>query len=414
MPTTRARFLAAGAVALLATACGTWTMAGQGANRRAWDRDNTNITPANVTALAPGWNGAVTGASEVIGDANRVITTGPSVRGLDPGTGAQKWSRTASTAVLRDSDAFIATAGSACTLRRITASTGATTASTTFGGPAIPSNLGGMSLCAVTGTMLDSDSVVVVPWYYAAVTPAPNCTNAWGYDIGITAFDGTLAPVWSRHVSASGCGTTPSDLFTHASFGSATRSNAHWLTTHGDAVEALPTGCTGACAPSWTQAVTKPVAPLVALSKTSVAVIDSGGTVRAFDEAAGTPQWTGATGAGAVAPLAATNARVFAVTGSTISAFRAGGCSAATCTPSWTAPLGGTATQRASAAGDVIYVGVATNVVAFDVNGCGAATCAALTTKSVTNTVTGPPTPLGSRLLVPTTAAIRTFALPAS
>jgi hypothetical protein len=409
----RARLLTVGVVALLATACGTWTMAGQGANRRAWDRDNTNITPANVTALAPSWNGAVTSAAEVIGDANRVLTTGPSVRGLDPATGAQKWSRTASTAVLRDSDAFIATAGSTCTLRRITASTGATTASTNFGGPAIPSNLGGMSLCSVTGTMLDSDSVVVVPWYYAAFTPAPHCANAWEWSVGLTAFDGTLAPVWTRSVSASGCGTTPSDLLTHPAFGSATRSNGHWLATHGDAVEALPTGCAGTCSPAWTQPINRPIGPIVALSKTSVAVIDAGGTVRAFDEAAGTPQWTGATG-GAGGSIATTNARIFAVSGSTMSVFRAGGCGAATCTPSWTAALGTTTVTRPSIAGDVVYLAAGTNLVAYDANGCGAATCAALTTKSVTNTVTGPPTPLGSRLLVPTTAAIRTFMLPAS
>src|SRR3954452_5649602 len=138
-------------VAVVATACGTWTMAGQGANRRAWDRDNTNITPANVTALAPSWDGAVTSAGEVIGDANRILTTGPSVRGLDPSTGAQKWSRTASPAVLPRPDAFIPASGTTCTLRRITASTGATTATATFGGPALSAPQGS-SLCAITGT----------------------------------------------------------------------------------------------------------------------------------------------------------------------------------------------------------------------------------------------------------------------
>jgi hypothetical protein len=255
---------------------------------------------------------------------------------------------------------------------------------------------------------------VVVPWYYAGAGPTSGCPNTWTVSIGLTAFDGTLAPVWTRTVSSTGCGPTPAGLLTHPSFGSATRSNGHWLATHGDKVEAMPTGCAGTCAPSWTQAVTRPIAPLVALSKTSVAVIDAGGTVRAFEETAGTPQWTGSTGAAADAPLAATNARVFAVSGSTLTVFRAGGCSAATCTPTWTAPLGTAGHQRASIAGDVAYVAAGTNVLAFGIDGCGAATCAALTTKSVTDTVTAPATPLGSRLLVPTTAAIRTFVLPAS
>jgi hypothetical protein len=399
-------------LAVLATACNSWSMAGQGASRRAWGRDDTALTPANVATLTPSWSGAVTSSGEVLGSANVLVTTGPGVRGLDPGTGAEKWTRTAGSAALRDSDAFITTGGPTCTLRRITASTGVTNASTTFGGPAVSAPRS--STCTITGTVLDSDSVVVVPWYYTAVGPETGCTNRWTVNIGLTAFDGTLAPVWNRTVSATGCGTTPTDLLTRPAFGSATRSSAHGLTTHGNALEALPTGCAGACAPGWTQPVTNPLAPIVALTKTSVAVIDGAGTVRAFEEATGTPQWSGATGATAGASLAANNSRVFAVSGSTLTVFRAGGCSAATCSPTWTAPLGATATQRASIAGEVVYVAAGTNVVAFDTNGCGAATCAALTTKSVTNTVTGPATPLNGRLIVPTTAAIRTFVLPPS
>jgi hypothetical protein len=233
-------------------------------------------------------------------------------------------------------------------------------------------------------------------------------------NVGLTAFDGTLAPVWTRTISASGCGTTPADLLTRPTFGSATRSNSHWLTTRGNAVEAMPIGCTGSCSPSWTQAVTRPIAPIVALSKTSVAVIDAGGTVRAFDEAGGVPQWTGATGAGASAPLAANNSRIFAVSGSILSVFRAGGCSAPTCSTTWNASTGTTTSQRPSIAGDVVYVAAGSNLVAFDANGCGTATCAALATRSVTNTVTGPPTPLNGRVLVPTGVDLRTFVLPAT
>src|SRR4029079_19531478 len=140
---------------------------------------------------------------------------------------------------------------------------------------------------------------------------------------------------------------------------------------------------------------TKPIAPLVALSKTSVAVIDAGGTVRAFEETAGTPQWTGAPGATADAPLAATNARVFAVSGSTLTVFRAGGCSAPTCSPTWTAALGAAGHQRVVTARCAASAAVSTNVLSFSIDGCGAATCPALTTKTVTNTVTAPPTPLG-------------------
>ena len=263
--------------------------------------------------------------------------------------------------------------------------------------------------------MLDSDSVVVVPWYYSGVGPAPGCANAWTVNVGLTAFNGTLAPVWTRTVAASGCGTTPADLLTRPKFGSATRSNAHWLTTHGNAVEAMPTGCTGACAPSWTQSVTAPKAPLVALTKTSVAVIDGGrhrARVRGDDRHAAVDRCHRRHGR-----RVARREQLACLRGRGQHALASSGPAGAARRPApttWTAPIGATATQRASIAGDVVYIAAGTSLVAFDANGCGAATCAALTTKSVTNTVTAPPTPLNGRVLVPTTAAVRSFVLPAS
>src|SRR6476661_7074797 len=149
---------------VVTTACNSWVMSGQGASRRAWNRDETAVTPANVATLTPSWNSAVGSAAEVLGNANVLVTTGPTVRGLDPATGAEKWSRTASSAAIRDSDAFI-----------------------TSGGPALASP--GSSVCTISGTVLDSDSVVVVPWYYAGTSSAPGCANAWAVNVGLTAFD---------------------------------------------------------------------------------------------------------------------------------------------------------------------------------------------------------------------------------
>jgi hypothetical protein len=397
---------------VVTTACNSWVMSGHGASRRAWNRDETAVTPANVATLTPSWTGGVTKALETLGTPNVIVTTGNTVRGLDPGTGAQKWQRTAGSAAIRDSDAFITSGADVCTIRRITVSTGVTNASRTFGGP--PAAAGGIAACWITGTILDSDSVVVVPWYSTSVGPATGCASRWTVNIGITAFDGTLAPAWNRTIAATGCGPTPGDLGSRPFFGSATRSSGHWLTTHGNTVEALPTGCAGTCAPSWTQPVSLPRAPIVALGKTSVAVIELNGTIHAFDEATGAPQWTGAAGTGGSPSLAANNSRVFAVAGSTLSVFRAGGCSAATCSPLWTAPVGVGGIERPSIGGDVVYLAGATSLVAFDANGCGAATCAPLTTKSVGSAITGPPTPLNGRVLVPTTADLRTFVLPAS
>src|SRR3954470_3480735 len=116
------RWILLALLAVVATACNSWAMAGQGASRRAWGRDETAVTPANVATLTPSWTGSGTKSGEVLGDPNVIVTTGQNVRGLDPANGSQKWFRTASTAAMRDSDAFIVTGSDVCTLRRITAS----------------------------------------------------------------------------------------------------------------------------------------------------------------------------------------------------------------------------------------------------------------------------------------------------
>ena len=237
------------------TACNSWAMSGQGASRRAWNRDETTVTPANVATLTPSWNGAVGSAGEMLGNGNVVVTTGPTVRGLDPGTGAEKWYAHRELRGHPRLGRVHHLGGSTCTLRRITASTGVTNASATFGGPPCPAPRAS-STCAITGTVLDSDSVVVVPWYYTGVGPAPGCANAWTVNVGLTAFDGTLAPVWTRTVAASGCGTTPADLLTRPAFGSATRSTPTGSRPTATPSRRCPPAAPASCAPSWTQSVT--------------------------------------------------------------------------------------------------------------------------------------------------------------
>jgi len=403
------RFAVLLSVALVATAC-SWPMAGQGASRRGWGRDETVITPANVATLTPSWTGAVGGSAEVLGTPNVVLTTGPSVRALDPGTGATSWTSSARTAAIRDSDAFTVSNAATCTLRRVSAATGVASATTTFGGPALPSPT--VSLCGATGTLLDSDSVVVVPWVFASIGASTGCASGWVTSSGVTAFDGTLAPVWNRTVTSSGCGTPPADLLTRPRFGDVTRTTGHWVTTYGDSLVALPTGCVGICTPSWSLPITHPLGPALSLSKTTAALIDASGTVRVLDEATGAVVWAGSIGSPATSPLAATTARVFATGGGTLFAYRAGGCGTLLCLPSWTAPIGVTASQRASIGGDVVYVPGGSSVAAFDEGGCGAATCAALATLAAGSAVTGPPTVLNGRLLVPAASSIATFTLP--
>lgn len=405
------RFAGFMTMALVVTAC-SWPMAGQGASRRGWDRNNTIFTSANVATVVASWSAAAPGSAEVLGSSAAILGTGPSVRAFDPATGAAKWTIAAQSAAIRDADVFTTANGTTCTLRRGAVATGVVNLTTTFGGPTLTTPT--FSACAITGTVLDSDSSVVVPWVFASTGASAGCGGATGWvtSSAITAFDGTLTPVWNRTVTSSGCGAPPSDLLTRPRFGDVTRSTNHWVATYGNSLVALPVGCVGACTPSWSTAITNPIGPALSLSKTTVALIDGGGTVRVLDEATGGLVWGATVGSAATAPLAATNARLLAIGGSTLYVFRAGGCGTFLCGPTFTAPIGFTTSQRPSIAGDTIFVAGGSSVAAFDDNGCGASTCTPLTTKSVTGTVSGPPSIVSGRVLVPTSSQISTFTLP--
>jgi hypothetical protein len=80
----------------------------------------------------------------------------------------------------------------------------------------------------------------------------------------------------------------------------------------------------------------------------------------------GTISWTVPLGAAAPG-LAIADGTIYAAAGTTLQAFRAAGCGAATCSPVWTEPLGATATSSPVVAGGVIYVGRTDGVEAFRV-----------------------------------------------
>jgi len=415
------RFLPLIVLVVVATACSAWPMAGQGPSRRGWNRDDTTVTPANVSTLTTGWAAAVSGnADEAIGAGSVVVGhTAGQVRGLTPSTGAGLWTAALGTSpgALRDDKLFAVVGGGDCTLRSTKAADNTAVASVHFGGPVFtPASF---SVCSSTESVLSDDVRIVIPWQAATIGTGGLCGTGsrWGYTAGISAFTTDLAPLWTASTTENGCGAAP-NFATKARYGAVTRTNAHFVATYGNSVVAFPTTCTlgTACTASWTRAITTPRGPVVSVSKTVDAIIDAAGTVSALDETTGAVVWTASTGAAATVPLSATNASIFAIGGNTLYAFRAGGCSAAVCTGTqrWKATLAFTPAARASISGDVLFVGGGTTVAAFDATaatGCSAGVCTPLASRIVASAVTGPVVSLNSRVYVPTAGALRTLQL---
>jgi outer membrane protein assembly factor BamB len=195
-----------------------------------------------------------------------------------------------------------------------------------------------------------------------------------------------------------------------------TRATDHFIATYGNSVVAFPTTCTlgTPCTPSWTKAITTPRGPVDSVSKNTLAVVNGAGTVTAIDETTGATQWAASLGASATLPVSSTNASIFAISGTTLYALRAGGCGLLDCTGTqrWKATLPFSPAARASISGDTLFVGGGTTIAALDATGtagCSGGICTPLATRTVGSTVTGPVVGLNNRVLVPTTNAVRTF-----
>ena len=176
------RWIPLALITVLATACSTWSMAGQGASRRGWSRDDTAVTPANVATLTGSWGASAAGTAEPLGSSDAILTTGPQVRGLDPATGATKWSRPRA----RQRSA---TPGSSS--RRTAPRARSDASRWRRGSPTRPrrsvvrrSSRRRARRARDHRTLVDSDSVVVVPWYYSSISATPSCASAWSVSSG--------------------------------------------------------------------------------------------------------------------------------------------------------------------------------------------------------------------------------------
>lgn len=412
---------------VLATACSTWTMAGQGATRRGWNRDDTTVTPANVATMAASWAATLTGnGDEPIGTPSIVVShTASQIRGLTPGTGAVLWTASLASGVgaLRDPKLFIAAGGADCTLRATKSADGTAAGTAHFGGPIFTP--AGLSACTTSESILSDDVRVVVPWQTTTVGSGGPCggtVTRWAYTAGVSAYSTDLVPLWTASTAETGCGALP-NIAAKPRYGAVTRTTNHFVATFGNNVVAFPTTCTlgTACLASWTKPIANPRGQVDSVSKNTLAVVDGAGTVTAIDETTGATQWTASIGASATLPLASTNASIFAISGNTLYALRAGGCGAGvvncTGTQRWKSTLAFTPAARASVSGDTLFVGGGTTVAALDATGtanCSAGVCTPLATRTVASAVTGPVVSLNNRVYVPTVNALRTFTVASS
>lgn|GEM_PF-6970955 len=404
---------------VLASASCSWTMAGHGPDRKAWNRFDTKITPANVANLTAGWAQPLIGGAgnETIGDASIVVTQfGGALHAFDPATGSVRWNASTSAQgapALHDKVLAVAESGATCDLRTIDATNNAPIGSVTFATQTInpPTEI---SLCGVNGQVVDDQGTLLVSWWHAASGLAIHCGTAWTVTTAISAYTPQLQPVLTVDRSASGCGNPPSDLLTRARFGEITRTANHYVATFGDALFATPTPCASSCASSWSTPITAPIGPAVSLPDGSIAIVNQAGVLSVLDESTGALRWTGSIGTSGAFSLAATDSFIFAAghQTNTLYAFSSAGCGASTCTAAWSAPIGDAPASRPSIAGDVVYVGGLSSLTAYDARGCGSPTCRALAVKTIPAGVSGPSTIINGRVFVPTTAGLQTFEVP--
>src|SRR4051812_7824989 len=218
---------------VLATACSTWTMSGQGATRRGWNREDTTVTPANVATMAPSWAATLSGnGDEPIGIQSVVVShTASQVRGLAPGTGAALWTASLGSGVgaLRDDKLLVAAGGSDCTLRSTKSADGTAVGTVHFGGPLFTP--AGLSGCTTSESILNDDVRVVVPWQTTTVGTGGPCGGSvtrWSYTAGIRAFSTDLAPLWTASTAETGCGALP-NISLKSRYGAVTRTTAHFV-----------------------------------------------------------------------------------------------------------------------------------------------------------------------------------------
>jgi outer membrane protein assembly factor BamB len=385
----------------LLVAQGCWLQTGWGAQRRAYNDLETEVTADNVADLDVRWTAQVGGAAhEALLHRDQVFVTADNeVAALRSSTGAEIWSESvgdpAGAAVVQDRlwvplgcqlGAFDLATGDATFVRH---------------GEEPPE---GFQWSCVDGDALAVGSRVFVPWLFSVppIPASPICRlGIWTYGPGISSVDtGTSSAEWERSQISSGClsGPPPGCCFPPSgvpSYGDVSYDGTSVVIPRDQTLYALPADCPeGTCTFAWTVDVGgRIVGPAVALVSGDLAVPISDGRVVVVDGETHQISWTAQVDAPLAQPLAADASTIFAAASDgTVAAFPTDGCGAATCAAGWTASLSSPASARPSVAGDVLYVGSADGTVtALSAAGCGASTCDALWTGTTPAEVTGAP-----------------------
>ena len=377
-----------------ATACNSWAMAGQGASRRGVEprRDRAHARRTS-RPLTPGWNGAVAevgrGRSAT---PNVIVTTGPTVPRASIRRRRRRSGRAPrARAAIRDPTRSSRPAAATCTLRRITACTGATNASTHVRRSRTIRRRARRPARS-PARVLDSDSVVVVPWYYTGSVRHAAAPRV-AVNVGLTASTAPSRRSGRAPIAASGCGTDPGRP-AHPSRvrqrDALERRLAHDRTATPS--RRCPTGCTGAVrAGVDDRRSTAPVAPTRRRVTQDVGRGRStpAGTVRGLrrgDRHAAVDRRHRRGGRRVVAANNVARLRGLGRARSRSSA--PAGAAPPTCSPTWTAPLGATATSgRRSRATSSTWPPATEPRARSTPTAAVPRPARALTTKSVTNTV---------------------------
>jgi outer membrane protein assembly factor BamB len=146
----------------------------------------------------------------------------------------------------------------------------------------------------------------------------------------------------------------------------------------------------------WTSPIPASVVVTSAVSSGVVFVGDYVGTLHALNEKTGAQLWTGRAGQQffdsehitvvGTTVLTVTTVPPAGSVGSTLAAWPAAGCGAATCSPLWTASLGATAWGAASDGQTVFVADQGGTLYAYNLTGCKASSCSPLWTASYPST----------------------------
>lgn len=414
----RLRSVLLAGLVVLAAGCA-WPMAGQSPERNGWARDDTTVTPANAGTLAAGWVGAVGSApAEVVGDRDLLVArNGTDLTGLDPATGAVRWSRYlpgAGTPGVRSDFLYLPASDRRCSIVQASRATGLTVGRLDLGPEPGPL---WSSTCTTGDVIVDGDTIIV-PWSQRMTKTGPCGENVIAAS-GLTAYSPDLTVKWFDSSSVAVCGLPP--IPPH---------NLPHVTKVGSRFVAASAGETGKvydpdqCVDF---SVCAPVANALTTAGTWVPVADSWTSRNAarlvnVDGATQAIRWRSTDPAGnaartVTADPALDGDRAFTPSGTSgadanLAAY-ALGCTSATCAPQWTVALPAVAIVRPSIAGDVVLAATSDgHLVLASRSACGSASCPVLRTLNLAGTPTAAPTIVNGRILVPTTTGVETFALP--